>query len=363
MGSEILRIIEGGLSNDKRKIVTYSNKLAERMIKEGDVLLAKSIREKLKSSSAKDIAVADSLRNIPVDQDSRLEIVQVIPPSNEDEKIILDNTVERQVNEFIQLVKHYSELEMAGYDIAKTLLLYGKPGCGKTSIAHYISEKTGLTLVVARLDGIVSSLLGSTAKNLRRIFDYAASMPCILFLDEFDAIAKARDDSHELGELKRVINSLLQDIDNMPKSCVLVAATNHPELLDKAVWRRFLQQIEVGLPEKENLKKMVTIFLDGYGSEILDDSAKMNAFCKAIEGMSPSDVKTVINRAKVRSFLKKEKNISIAQLYLCLFELIGEEKNVDGCVRFLSTYGVPQTQIAEYTNISVRQVRNVLSVK
>lgn len=80
-------------------------------------------------------------------------------------------------------------------------------------------------------------------------------MPCILFLDEFDAIAKARDDNHELGELKRVINSLLQNIDSMPTSCVLIAATNHPELLDKAVWRRFTTKIEVGMPDDEARKK------------------------------------------------------------------------------------------------------------
>ncbi|MBV3966614.1 ATP-binding protein, partial [Bacteroides fragilis] len=108
----------------------------------------------------------------------------------------------------------------AGLNIRKSLLLYGAPGCGKTSIAHYISEKTGLPLVVSRLDAIVSSLLGSTAKNLSRIFSYVNSMPCILLLDEFDALAKARDDNHELGELKRVINSLLQNIDSMSPSTV-----------------------------------------------------------------------------------------------------------------------------------------------
>lgn len=361
MGSEILRIIEGGLTNDKRKIVTYSTKLADRLMKEGDTLLAETIREKLKSSAAKSIVMSDSLRNIPVDQDSRMQIVKVIPPGNTTEKIVLDNTVTQQIDEFIQLTNHQSDLELAGFNIPKTLLLFGKPGCGKTSIAHFISEKTDLPLVIARLDGIVSSLLGSTAKNLRKIFDYASSMPCILFLDEFDAIAKARDDSHELGELKRVINSLLQDIDGMPPTVVLIAATNHPELLDKAVWRRFTQQIEVGLPNKENMKEIVKLALDGYGSELKSDGSKMSSFCDALSGMSPSSVKTVINRAKIKSFLNKDKSVSLAQLYICLFELTAKDRNVEGCVHYLNKHGIPQTKISEYTKIPLRQVKNILS--
>ena len=94
-------------------------------------------------------------------------------------------------------------------------MLYGVPGCGKSTVAKYIAQQIGLPLVIARLDALVSSLLGSTSKNIRKVFDFADSRPCILFLDEFDAIAKARDDQHELGELKRVINSLLQNIDSL----------------------------------------------------------------------------------------------------------------------------------------------------
>ena len=195
MTTDILRIIEGGLSNDKRKIITYSIRLAKRIQAEGDTQFAKCIMEQVQNYGSQKVTTADAMRMIPIDPDSKLQIVEIYPDDKTRTNIILSDAVGRQVYEFINIVKHADDLETAGLMMPKTMLLYGAPGCGKTSIAHYISEKTQLPLVVARLDGIVSSMLGSTAKNIRKIFSYATSMPCILFLDEFDAIAKARDDN------------------------------------------------------------------------------------------------------------------------------------------------------------------------
>ncbi len=363
MQTEVLRIIEGGLMNDKRKILTYSTKLADRLEREGDKVLSKCIRQKLESGVPQNAAVADAMRMIPLDQDSRLQIVEVIPSDTERHKVVLTPEVEGQIAYFIDMVNHGAELELAGVNIKKTLLLHGCPGCGKTSIAHYISEQTGLPLVVARLDGIVSSLLGSTAKNIRKIFDYANSVPCILFLDEFDAIAKARNDQHELGELKRVINSLLQNIDAMPADKVLIAATNHAEMLDDAIWRRFVQTVEVGLPGEAEIMEMIDIFSEPFTSELTDDVNKKRAFAKAAEGISPSNLKTVFDRAKVRCVLDKETMIPIESLLHGVYEIKAKEKSEEGYVRFLSEYGMPQLTINKETGIALRKIKSYLSVK
>ena len=295
--------------SDKRKILAYSARLADRLEREGDIALSKCIRQKIEEGMPQNAAIADAMRVLPLDTDSRLQIVEVIPTDEERHKVVLTPEVDKKVSEFIEIVSHRSELELAGVEIKKTLLLYGRPGCGKTSVAHYISEKTGLPLIVARLDGIVSSLLGSTAKNLRKIFDYARSVPCILFLDEFDAIAKARDDQHELGELKRVINSLLQNIDSMSPETVMIAATNHAELLDNAIWRRFVQTVEIGLPGKNEIMEMLDIFSEPFSSEVSTDLSKKSAFAKLAEGISPSDLKTIFDRAKVKCVLGNSKEI------------------------------------------------------
>ncbi len=362
MNTEILRIIEGGLNNDKRKILAYSAKLADR-IQEEDISLAKCIRQIINTSIPQTQAVADAMRVIPLDAESRLQIVEVIPPEENRQKIILNPVVMKQVVDFIDIVKNDSALELAGVDIKKTLLLYGQPGCGKTSIAHYISEQTGLPLIVARLDGIVSSLLGSTAKNLRKIFDYAQSMPCILFLDEFDAIAKARDDKHELGELKRVINTLLQNIDSMPLNCILLAATNHHEMLDPAVWRRFVQTIEVGLPTIDEIMEMIDIFSDPFAAEFTDDTAKKKKMAHLLEGLSPSVIKNIFDKAKVKSVIAGEKAILAEQLLLGIYEVTSKEPTEEKLVLFLNNGGVSQKTIYETTGIPVRKIKTYLSKK
>ena len=362
MKTEILRIIEGGLTNDRRKIVSYANRLADRLTEEGETALAECIREKI-SASPQSSAVADAMRTIPLDADSRLQIVEIIPSTEKRQDIVLSDLVGSQVDEFINLVKHQSELELAGVEIKKSLLLYGKPGCGKTSIAHYISEKTGLPLIVARLDGIVSSLLGSTAKNLRKIFEYATSMPCILFLDEFDAIAKARNDAHELGELKRVINSLLQNIDSMPSSSVLIAATNHPEMLDPAVWRRFVQIIEVGLPAGEDIADMVNVFTGDFRSELSGDKNRVGFFVEAVEGLSPSDIKTIFDRAKAKSVMAGQKEITLAGLLAGVFELKSEDRSEESYIKFLRQYGLTQTEINKATGVSLRKIKELCSTR
>lgn len=363
MSSDILRIIEGGLNNDKRKIINYSNRLATRLESEGNVQLARCIREQIEGTNIKSIATADAMRMLPLDSDSKLHIVEVIPEGNTRTDIVIAENVSRQIALFIEQINHRDELEQAGISIPNSILLYGAPGCGKTSIAHYISEKTGLPLVVARLDGIVSSLLGSTAKNLRKIFNYVSSMPCILFLDEFDAIAKARDDNHELGELKRVINSLLQNIDDMPKYCVLISATNHPELLDKAVWRRFTTKIEVGMPDFNSRKKIISNLLAGYDCSYVNDDQKIKIITELTKTKSPSDISTIFNKLKVKGIINGSKAIGYEDTLIDIFEYDGTEKTIDSLVNFLSNNGINQNRISKALNISARQVRNILSKK
>ena len=221
------------MTNDKRKVISYSNRLADRLSQEGDTVFAACIRKKIEDTNVRPSVVANAL-NAPLDLDSRLQIVEVIPPAESVNKIILNSLTQSQIEEFVNIVRNSSKLEVQGLDIPKTLILYGQPGCGKTSIAHYISNQTGLPLILARLDSLAFNHYWEAPPKTSEKFLIMRGVPKILFLDEFDAIAKARDDQKEIGELKRVINSLLQNMDAMPKHCVLIAATNHPELLDRA---------------------------------------------------------------------------------------------------------------------------------
>ena len=134
-------------------------------------------------------------------------------------------------------------LRAMGVEPSRSCLLYGPPGTGKTLTALMLARRLGLPVVNARIDGLVSSFLGTTARNIANLFDFANRYRCVLLLDEFDALAKMKDDPHELGEIKRVVNTLLQNLDARKGIGLTIAITNHEGLLDTAVWRRFENHI------------------------------------------------------------------------------------------------------------------------
>ena len=160
-----------------------------------------------------------------------------------------------------QLVEEHVRADVLrahGYEPRHRVLLSGPPGNGKTSFAESVAEALGLPFFIVRYDALIGSYLGETNTRLRKLFDYVRTRPSVLFFDEFDAIGKERGDTHETGEIKRVVSFLLMQLDQLPSYVIVIAATNHAELLDRAVWRRF--QLRLGFPAPE--KKQVEVFLD-----------------------------------------------------------------------------------------------------
>ena len=361
MYTEILRIIEGGLAKDLKKVYNYSKLLADKLAKDGDEKMAKMIFRAIENGPATTVTM-DELLTTPVDHESRLSIVDVEVASKEGFPLVFPKLLDNKIEDFINVVRHQGQLFKSGIEMSNTLLLYGKPGSGKTTIARHISERTGLPLVIARFDAIVSSLLGNTAKNLRKIFEFADNKPCILFLDEFDAIAKARDDQYELGELKRVINSLLQNIDSFAKHNILIAATNHPELLDKAVWRRFNTVIEIGFPHDEGIMELVKAFIEGFETDFIRDEKKLDKLVKLLSGKSPADIKSIINNAKAQIIINGRSILGYEDVLVEIFEFDHHgDLTIDKLVEFLNENGIPQATIADRMKVSLRQVRNYLN--
>ena len=345
----------------QKKFLTMPICLQKKVEKDGDSKMAKMILKVIESRAVTTVTM-DELLTTPVDQESRLSIVDVTIPSKEEIPVILPKLVDEKIADFINVVKHQSQLIQKGVETSNSLLLYGNPGCGKTTVAKYISEQIGLPLVIARFDAIVSSLLGNTAKNIRKIFDFADHKPCILFLDEFDAIAKARDDQYELGELKRVINSLLQNIDSFSKQNILIAATNHPELLDKAIWRRFNTVIEIGLPQEEEIVTLIKTFTSDFSTEFNTDDKRLDRLSKQFAGKSPSDIKTIINNAKAQTVINDRDTLHYEDVLIELFEFNHRGNlTIEKLVEYLYENGVPQNTIAERMNVSIRQIRNYLN--
>ncbi|WP_312473498.1 ATP-binding protein [Neobacillus sp.] len=362
MKTEILKLIEGGLEKNPEKVKSYARLISKKLHSQGEEKFAERILNVLNNKGAHPVYL-DEFMTKPVDKDSRLDMVEVTMSDEFKDEFVLPNLTKTKLDMYIQNLKKRDKFIDLGLDLPESLLLYGPPGCGKTSIAHYISKQIGLPLVTAKLDGLVSSLLGSTAKNIRKIFEYAQERPCILFLDEFDAIAKARNDEHEVGELKRVVNSLLQNIDNFNKNSILIAATNHEKLLDPAVWRRFSNIIEVPKPTKSEILELIELFTIKMGNNFTNDTKKLGILANLLEGVSPSEIKIICINAMRRSVLLEEKSLSYANLLYQIHLSRDLSKDQVQLVRYLNKNGVSQIDISRTLGISQRQVRNIINIK
>lgn len=167
------------------------------------------------------------------------------------------------ISEFVEEQQRAGLLKSHGLDPRHRVLLVGPPGNGKTSLAEAIAEALAVPFFVVRYETMIGSFLGETAGRLKRVFDYARTTPCVLFFDEFDAVGKERGDIHETGEIKRVVTSLLMQVDDLPSYTIIIAASNHPELLDRAVWRRFQLRIVLPSPTPKELTQYFKQFLYG----------------------------------------------------------------------------------------------------
>lgn len=255
--TELFRIVSGALRLDALKVRNYTAFLAEKLDKAGETETAARLR-KILDESDRELRPADFRASapIPVDSDTRFPLVEKVNSDPEGELLVLTNEQRDLVSEFLAIAKSQGQLEKQGMKLHASLLIYGPPGCGKSSLARHIASQLQLPLYMARIDGLISSFLGNTAKNIRSVFEFASKGPCVLFLDEFDAIAKLRDDKQELGELKRVVNSFLQNLDSLGNETIIIAATNHQQLLDAAVWRRFSYTMALSLPNKTQRKEI-----------------------------------------------------------------------------------------------------------
>ena len=311
--NELIRIINGALRLDLDKVRNYTAFLAEKLDAGGDKSTADRLRKLLTESDTQlrpaDVRFAKAL---PVDAESRFPLLEHVKVKSLDEPPIQLNEAQRDVlTEFLSVAKSYASLDNPELAGSLSLLMYGAPGTGKSRLARHIAKELGLDLYVARLDGLISSYLGSTSKNIRALFDFASKTPCVLFLDEFDAIAKIRGDTQELGELKRVVNSFLQNLDTLGRQSIVLAATNHEGLLDAAVWRRFTYRIALDVP---SITQRVSMWVD-FLEPVTFSKRDLAVLGDLSAGFTGSDIREAAARLKRRYFTHNKTSLHLKDAF------------------------------------------------
>lgn len=224
-----------------------------------------------------------------------LNLVSEVMPQKKLDDLFLDDEIIKLIEKYILEYHRRDLLRSYNVEPRNRLLFTGAPGNGKTSLAEAVAKALMLPMYVVRYDGIIGSYLGETATKLKKVFDYISTQNCILFFDEFDAIAKERGDLHETGEIKRVVNSLLMQVDTLPDYVIVIAATNHPELLDKAVWRRFQIRVALNKPDKNTIEKYLERFSKSFGQKLGIDIKKL---AESVEGSNFSDIEEMTREIK-----------------------------------------------------------------
>lgn len=234
---------------------------------------------------------------VPVDADSRLSLVKHEYPIIMDEAPILSDDLRGKLDQVVGERDRVLALEGLGLAPTRSLLFVGPPGVGKTMSARWLAHRLNRPLITLDLATVMSSFLGKTGSNIRSALEYAKGVDSVLLLDEFDAIAKRRDDEGDIGELKRLVNVLLQEIDDWPATSLLIAATNHGDLLDPAIWRRFDDVLTFALPDLLTRQKYIT---DLFGTEE-DVVAWIPVLVELWAEMSPSDIARLVRSMRRRA--------------------------------------------------------------
>lgn len=300
-------------------------------------------------------------QTLPVDDDSRLSLLKVFKDTADRERPLLSNDLEETLNQLIQERRQTERLAAMGLLPTRSAIFVGQPGVGKTVTARWLAAQLNVPLYVLDLTAVMSSLLGRSGGNLRAALDFAKCTPCVLLLDEIDAIAKRRSDDSDIGELKRLVTVILQEVDEWPATGLLLAATNHPELIDPALWRRFDLVIEFKSPDISAVKEAVKRFL---GPDYALFGRWIDILAFAFNGESFSDIERDIQRFRRAVALGTTSDAELIEEFVkSRASTLDHQARIDFAVLLAKQSRLSQHSIKEITGVSRDTIRKYTASK
>jgi SpoVK/Ycf46/Vps4 family AAA+-type ATPase len=294
-GKILRKLIKSGVSGDQEAFRRVTEEIINEEREKQHHLLANDLEGilygKPNSSPVNFFRLSE---RIPTDQERGLPLLEIKEPTRNLDDIVLSAENRSLIEKVLLEYRRIEVLQTYGLRPVDRMLFYGPPGCGKTLTAEVIATELNYPLAVVRMDSLISSFLGETAANIRKVFDFSQVAPMILLFDEFDALAKERSDTSEHGELKWVVNAVLQMMDSYDSNSILIAATNHESILDSAIWRRFEEVVIFKLPTLLQLRSLLEMKTRGVRREFDPRNSLITSMFK---GLSHADVERVLRRA------------------------------------------------------------------
>jgi ATP-dependent 26S proteasome regulatory subunit len=313
-GKILRQLIKAGAGGDLSAFKAASKSIIEEERQKQHHLLANDLERILHGDAkAAPTSVLRILSSVPTDKERGLPLLDIRQSQRSLEELVLSKAGISAIEDLLEEHRRSDVLRSFGLQPASKVLFFGPPGCGKTMAAEVIALELDLPLAIVRLDTLVSSYLGETAANLRKVFDFIDQNEVLALFDEFDALGKERADSSEHGELRRVVNAVLQMMDGYRGKSLLIAATNHEQILDSAVWRRFDDTIEFPLPGADLLPQILQLKLRGVRRQFETDAPSLQNIFK---GLSPADIERIVRRAIKRMILRNQEFLALKDLTL-----------------------------------------------
>jgi len=306
-----IEIFEAFVTKDDDAFYKIASEMIEEEEKGKHHLLAAQLRDILKEKSGVTnikLIHTEQIAPVPRDNEKGFKLLDVKKFFLDWNDVILKENTDVILKKIVQELENESILATYGLKPKRKILFYGPPGTGKTLTAKIMSSIIGYPLVYVKFESVVSSYLGETSSNLRKIFDYIEKGKWVVLFDEFDIIGKQRDDPTEHGEIKRVVNNFMLMLDNYEGDSVIIASTNHPHLLDIGVWRRFDEIVYFELPDKEMRKRIFDKYL-----KVLKKNKNfdINKLLDETEGFSGADIEQVCLEALKTAILRGEDIVDI----------------------------------------------------
>lgn len=294
-------------------------------------------------------------QTLPVDDESRLSLLKVFKDEPNREQPLLSLDLEETLSQLIQERRQTERLASMGLNPTRSAIFVGPPGVGKTLTARWLASQLGVPLYVLDLTAVMSSLLGRSGSNLRSALDFAKRSPCVLLLDEIDAIAKRRSDDADIGELKRLVTVIMQEVDEWPATGLLLAATNHAELIDPALWRRFDLVINFKVAEIPAVKLAIKRFL---GPDYALFGRWIDILTFAFKGESFSDIERDIQRFRRAIALGTASDADLIEEFVKSRALVLERQGrIDLAVLLAKQTRLSQHSISDITGVSRDTIR------